>query len=290
MRKRSVDSRGETDASRSNENVGLLSSSPANPKREQQSVSAASTPTFNKAKLLFGSKPENTNLGSVLALNSSVSKLNTISETEKIKAPSKKLPILPPLNEAVSVKQKWVILLSKAKGGVHMIPRTFVINENDANIFRQKTQEQIIEYTSKINDLEKKVDIMTKSMMSSSCLSSLPNNLNTSLDNESNVSSTTMGEDDVNSQGGLGGMSDNYWSEHEYRLALWAFKRWKYHQMTSFRVTFSLFFPFRVRELLVFSFLRKKILSFLNKLTNSSLIFKFLSTKNVSFHFWYVNA
>lgn len=143
MRKRSVDSRGETDASRSNENVGLLSSSPANPKREQQSVSAASTPTFNKAKLLFGSKPENTNLGSVLALNSSVSKLNTISETEKIKAPSKKLPILPPLNEAVSVKQKWVILLSKAKGGVHMIPRTFVINENDANIFRQKTQEQI---------------------------------------------------------------------------------------------------------------------------------------------------
>ncbi len=99
-------------------------------------------------------------------------------------------------------------------------------------------KEQIIEYTSKINDLEKKVDIMTKSMMSSSCLSSLPNNLNTSLDNESNVSSTTMGEDDVNSQGGLGGMSDNYWSEHEYRLALWAFKRWKYHQMTSFRVKF----------------------------------------------------
>lgn len=97
-------------------------------------------------------------------------------------------------------------------------------------------KEQIIEYTSKINDLEKKVDIMTKSMMSSSCISSLPNHLNTSLDNESNVSSTTMGEDDINSQGGLGGIGDNYWSENEYRLALWAFKRWKYHQMTSLRV------------------------------------------------------
>ena len=99
-------------------------------------------------------------------------------------------------------------------------------------------KEQIIEYTSKINDLEKKVDIMTKSMMSSSCLSSLPNNLNTSLDNESNVSSTTMGEDDSNSQG-IGGNGDNFWSEHEYRLALWAFKRWKYHQMTSLRVSLS---------------------------------------------------
>ena len=73
-------------------------------------------------------------------------------------------------------------------------------------------------------------------MMSSSCISSLPNHLNTSLDNESNVSSTTMGEDDINSQGGLGGTGDNYWSENEYRLALWAFKRWKYHQMTSLRV------------------------------------------------------
>ena len=102
-------------------------------------------------------------------------------------------------------------------------------------------KEQIIEYTSKINDLEKKVDIMTKSMMSSSCLSSLPNNLNTSLDNESNVSSTTMGEDDINSQGGMG-TGDNFWSEHEYRLALWAFKRWKYHQMTSLRVRWILIF------------------------------------------------
>ena len=98
-------------------------------------------------------------------------------------------------------------------------------------------KEQIIEYTSKINDLEKKVDIMTKSMMSSSCLSSLPNTLNTSLENdESNVSSTTMGEDETNSQG-VCGQGDNFWSEHEYRLALWAFKRWKYHQMTSLRVS-----------------------------------------------------
>ena len=97
-------------------------------------------------------------------------------------------------------------------------------------------KEQIIEYTSKINDLEKKVDIMTKSMMSSSCLSSLPgggmyNNLNGSMD-ESNLSLTTMGEDES-------GSPVNLWNEHEYRLALWASRRWKYHQMTSLRVSLS---------------------------------------------------
>jgi hypothetical protein len=38
-------------------------------------------------------------------------------------------PILPPLSEATSVKQKWIILLSKAKGGVENIPKVFLMSE-----------------------------------------------------------------------------------------------------------------------------------------------------------------
>jgi hypothetical protein len=112
-------------------------------------------------------------------------------------------------------------------------------------------KEQIIEYTSKINDLEKKVDIMTKSMMSSSCIASLSGGINNTLngsscmDTESNLSLTTLGDDDmVNSIGNL-----NMWTEREYRLALWAFRRWKYHQMTSLRVGISgtlLFYLFHI--------------------------------------------
>lgn len=106
-------------------------------------------------------------------------------------------------------------------------------------------KEQIIEYTSKINDLEKKVDIMTKSMMSSSCLASLGNsqhsntlNGSSCMDTESNLSLTTLGDDEmIHSMGNL-----NMWSEREYRLALWAFRRWKYHQMTSLRVSIFWFF------------------------------------------------
>ena len=105
-------------------------------------------------------------------------------------------------------------------------------------------KEQIIEYTSKINDLEKKMDIMTKSMMSSSCIASLASNAssyNNGLmsgtggggggDNESTFSMTTLGDDDINA-------SINMWTEREYRLALWTAKRWRYHQMTSFRVSY----------------------------------------------------
>lgn len=93
-------------------------------------------------------------------------------------------------------------------------------------------KEQIIEYTSKINDLEKKVDIMTKSMMSSSCIASLSGGANTnniSLDLESNLSMTTMTDDECGYSAGL-------WNERDYQLALWAARRWKYHQMTSLRV------------------------------------------------------
>lgn len=99
-------------------------------------------------------------------------------------------------------------------------------------------KEQIIEYTSKINDLEKKVDIMTKSMMSSSCIASMTgsvttsgfNNMNGSYD-ESSMSIATIGDDEmINS-------NINFMSDREYRLALWVVRRWRHHQMTSLRVS-----------------------------------------------------
>ena len=149
MRKRSIDSRGETpDVTHSNENVGLLSNSPGNSKRDQQTGSTASTPTFNKNKLFgsltnTGSKSDTMNQvqSNALALTNSITKLNTISETE-VKSSNnilepRKIPVLPSLNEATSVRQKWVILLSKAKGGVYNIPRAFLNHEADSNILRK---------------------------------------------------------------------------------------------------------------------------------------------------------
>ncbi len=98
-------------------------------------------------------------------------------------------------------------------------------------------KEQIIEYTSKINDLEKKVDIMTKSMMSSSCIASLSgsvshgfSNLNGSFEAESNFSIATIGDEE------FAHSNNSHWSDREYRLALWVSRRWRHHQMTSLRV------------------------------------------------------
>jgi len=89
---------------------------------------------------------------------------------------------------------------------------------------------KIIEYESKIINLEKQVDNMTKSMMSSAFSSNcLAGNTNNSFgENESVTMSMTTLEDEMSS-------SINSWSEKEYRSALWAWKRWKYHQMTSLR-------------------------------------------------------
>lgn len=71
-------------------------------------------------------------------------------------------------------------------------------------------KEQLNEYASKINDLEKKVNIMTKSMMSSSCISLMT----------SNDDNMTVNADDF-----------SVLTEREAHLALWAVKRWKYHQV-----------------------------------------------------------
>jgi hypothetical protein len=118
-------------------------------------------------------------------------------------------------------------------------------------------KEQITEYTSKINELEKKVDIMTKSMMSSSCISSLAGGQTINNDTESNFS---FGEDDG---GGGGSAAMNQFSEREFQLALWTTKRWRYHQMTSFRVNIkSTLYSF----FLVISYGSEN----LNKIVNSS--------------------
>ena len=123
LRKRSIDSRCEQDpvntTNRSNENVGLINSanSPC-VKRDStimgggipQSTSAASTPTFNSKSKIFGIKSDN--LGSNLALASSITKLNTICETEKSPSKSPLPHHLPRVNDAQSVRQKWIILLT----------------------------------------------------------------------------------------------------------------------------------------------------------------------------------
>ena len=129
FRKRSIDSGG----SHSIENVGL----------NQMSASAASTPSVSLSNALFGMKGGDTSSnnikshsGSAAALTSSVSggRLITINEKpfQSKKAnnalTNKKVgyPTLPPLSEAESVKQKWSILLSKAKGGVEHLPKAFL--------------------------------------------------------------------------------------------------------------------------------------------------------------------
>ncbi len=144
LRKRSIDSRAETDPSRSNENVGLLNNSPCF-KRDSaggfggmQSNSAASTPT---SKHFFGIKSENMNASSTLALTGSITKLNTICETDK--SPSKS-PMLTQaskcqslrLADAQSIRQKWIILLAKAQGGVQNIPKAFIVYESDQNLLQ----------------------------------------------------------------------------------------------------------------------------------------------------------
>jgi len=38
---------------------------------------------------------------------------------------------------------------------------------------------------------------------------------------------------------------DCSWSEQDYQLAWWAWKKWRYHQMTSLRVSFWFFYPIK---------------------------------------------
>jgi hypothetical protein len=97
-------------------------------------------------------------------------------------------------------------------------------------------KEQIIEYTSKINDLEKKVNIMTKSIMSSSCLASLAGSGGGGIDESTFSIATTVDDDAAHSPPLPVHAHNQTWSERDYQLALWVAKRWKHHQMTSLRV------------------------------------------------------
>ena len=70
--------------------------------------------------------------------NSVLSKVTILSDArEKINSTSnmnpfinligpQDYPVLPPLNEATSVRQKWIILLSKSLGGIQKIPKAFL--------------------------------------------------------------------------------------------------------------------------------------------------------------------
>lgn len=163
LRKRSIDSRADPDAYHSIDNVTNNQSNSNNLNTNPQSISAislVSAPAINIATVGFTSKSENSSnrstSGSTLALPSSVSGTRLITITEKNEVSGRKAgnlngrtvspfmsqikyPVLPPLNEATSVKQKWNILLSKAKGGVENIPRAFLTctNENSQSISSQ---------------------------------------------------------------------------------------------------------------------------------------------------------
>ena len=222
FRKRSVDSRADTDVSHSIDNVGMMALANAfnglagggggsNTNNANQnnssniaaanayqhhyhsnsivSLSSSSTTQNNNnsnmnnmggsgsgmLKSLTGGMSVNTGIGgdsgssksistSTLALATSASSARLLTINEKHEGnggnslfqtrynSSDRLPILPPLSQAHSVKQKWNILLSKAKGGVENIPKAFLIseisemNEIDAlNEQQQQKQQQLLE-------------------------------------------------------------------------------------------------------------------------------------------------
>ena len=155
LRKRSIDSRADTDVSHSIENFTTTGGG-GNTLTVPQLPAIASIPSSpSAANLLATNSPKaglkstdqsqnqqssNNNLQTSQSTTSGSgggAKLLTISEqNEKSKLSSLfdrkqsdanfKYPVLPPLNEAQSVKQKWSILLSKAKGGVENLPKAFL--------------------------------------------------------------------------------------------------------------------------------------------------------------------
>lgn len=157
LRKRSVDSRNDPDISHAESNAGSGASGGLNSLvsaiRDQTSGSTGSSSVTSNALALFSSGKSDAYTsksgsgGSSMPLANSMSggvRLITISE--KNESPTKKslnmlsrnssqapfkYPVLPPLSEAQSVKQKWNILLSKAKGGVENIPKAFLTCTNE---------------------------------------------------------------------------------------------------------------------------------------------------------------
>jgi hypothetical protein len=161
FRKRSVDSRADTEhsidaqsanaamAANTNPNSGQSGARDRDPSFGAYSSTSIGTPAGHKGDT--SSIQNRSNSGSIVALPTSGSgtKLITISERNEMRnvgpkssiasthassykknsvTPStvSRTPTLPPLSEATSVKQKWNILLSKAKGGVENIPKAFL--------------------------------------------------------------------------------------------------------------------------------------------------------------------
>ena len=97
---------------------------------------------------------------------SNATRITTISEQKELNkkpsfrfknlpdvTPPSKLPVLPPLAEATSIRQKWIILLSKSQGGIEKIPKAFLnsldsdptvtpIKSNETNIKKQDEQQK----------------------------------------------------------------------------------------------------------------------------------------------------
>lgn len=87
---------------------------------------------------------------------------------------------------------------------------------------------QRLEYENKIDELKKQV---METSMSQSMLSSIISS--SGLVDSSFIPPQTLFEDLENTDQDP---SDCSWSEQDYRLAWWTWKKWRYHRMTSLRV------------------------------------------------------
>lgn len=93
-------------------------------------------------------------------------------------------------------------------------------------------REQKLEYENRIVQLQKQV---METSMSQSMLSSILSS--SGLPDSSFVPPETLSEDPLEpTEHDLTHSFDCSWSEQDYQLARWAWKKWRYHRMTSLRV------------------------------------------------------
>ena len=97
-------------------------------------------------------------------------------------------------------------------------------------------REQKLEYENRIVQLQKQV---METSMSQSMLSSVFSS--TGLSDSTFIPPQTLPEDLLETtEHDLTHPSDCSWSEQDYQLAWWTWKKWRYHRMTSLRVRRSL--------------------------------------------------
>lgn len=93
-------------------------------------------------------------------------------------------------------------------------------------------REQKLEYENKIDELKKQV---METSISQSMLSSIISS--SGLADSSFIPPQTLPEDLLESTDhDVTHPSDCSWSEQDYQLAWWTWKKWRYHRMTSLRV------------------------------------------------------